>query len=497
MFVWTAIKTYMYANGTLARYIRTNYIGSNFDDLREKNIMDFEFFIGRLHPLIVHLPIGFLLLAGILQGLGSWNRKRFPNLDLAISIALLCGVFSSIGAAVVGWFLAGGGGYDPDTLFWHKWFGIILTLVTFLGWLLKSRIIQWSQRVFYWVLGLVLVLVTVTGHLGGNLTHGDDYLLAYAPASLQKLFGYQVEKGLEKIPSRPDSVLVFDHLIKPALKAKCYECHNETKQQGGLLLTTTEGMMKGGDSGENIVSGNAHESPLFQRVTYPQSSSKFMPPKGDPLTYSELKLIEWWINMGASFENKLSDIEPTEEIRALLLRDYSLDTNPKPIYDLLSAPPLEASVIERLTEEGFKINGLAAGHALYQVQTVLDSISEAQIQTLAVAKEQVTWLNLAGKGISDAMLGTIGQFSNLTRLRLQNNPITDAGMEHLRPLENLESLNVYGTGITDASLNVLEELPNLKRVFLWQTQVSSEAVATLKQNRPDLDVQMGMSGKSN
>lgn len=457
--------------------------------------MDFEFFIGRLHPLIVHLPIGFLLLAGILQGLAQWNKKKFPNLDHAISITLLCGVFSSIGAAVVGWFLAGGGGYNPDTLFWHKWLGIVLTVVTFFGWLLKSQIIDWSKKIFYWVMAAILVLVTVTGHLGGNLTHGDNYLLAYAPPSFQKLFGYYAENEQLTIPSRPDSVQVYDHLIKPALKAKCYECHNETKQKGGLLLTTTEGIMKGGDTGENIIAGKAHESLLFQRVTFPQSSTKFMPPKGDPLTYSELKLIEWWINKGASFENKLSDMEATQEIRILLMRDYDLDTNPKPIYDLLSAPPLEEAVINQLIEKGFKISGLAAEHPLYQVQTLMDSVSETDLQALLAAKEQVTWLNLSNKEISDSMLAIIGQFTNLTRLRLQNNPISDEGMEHLKTLENLESLNLYGTDISNTSLSILGDLPNLKRVFLWQTQISEDAIATLRESRPELEVQVGIGNK--
>lgn len=458
--------------------------------------MNIDFFLGRLHPLIVHLPIGFLLLAGIMQALAYFKKERFAKLDPAISLTLICGVFSCIAAAIVGWFLADGGGYNSETLSWHKWLGIALTVVTLFGWLLKAEIIKWSKKVFYMVLGLVLILVTVTGHLGGNLTHGDNYLLAYAPASLQSFFGYQAEKVNVGIPSRPDSVYVYNHLIKPVLKAKCYECHNETKRKGGLLLTTAEGIMKGGDAGDNIIIGQAYESPLFQRVTYPQSSTKFMPPKGDPLTYSELKLIEWWINEGASFENKLSDIIVTEEIQTLLLRDYKLDTSPKPIYDLLMAPPLEVDVANQLTSGGFELSKLSSDHLLYQVGTNLDSLSKEQIQSLLTAKEQITWLNLSNKEISDDMLSIIGQLPNLTRLRLQNNPITDEGIAHLKSLENLESLNLYGTSITNKSLALLKELPKLKRTFLWQTQVTQEAVAELKDIRPDLDVQIGINKKA-
>ena len=41
--------------------------------------MDFELFLGRFHPLVVHLPIGFIILAAILEGLNRLYKDKFNN----------------------------------------------------------------------------------------------------------------------------------------------------------------------------------------------------------------------------------------------------------------------------------------------------------------------------------------------------------------------------------------------------------------------------------
>ncbi|MFY0654874.1 MAG: hypothetical protein JXQ96_22775 [Cyclobacteriaceae bacterium] len=453
--------------------------------------MDLELFIGRFHPLIVHLPIGFLLLAAIIQALVIYRREQFEKMEPAISFILLCGALSAIGAVFVGWLLASGGGYNPDTLFWHKWMGIMLALVSILAWLIKIDVLSLSQKVFNACLIAIVGLMGFTGHLGGNLTHGSDYLLAYAPEFVQKLAGGDGQSKVVEIPTSPDSVAVFEHLIKPALEAKCYECHNDDKKKGGLLLTTEEGILDGGDSGDNILVGHPEDSELFRRVTLPQSSKKFMPPKGNPLTYSELKLIEWWINEGASFENKLTDIEAPKEIKGLLMRDYDLDTRPKPLYEILTADQISEENKEEISKAGFTAVQLANNNQLLDVRTNSKEVSVDNVKALLKAKEQITWLSLGNKNISNDMLSTIGQLPKLTRLKLQQNPIDDEGMDKIADLKYLESLNLYGTKVGDKSLETLAKLPALKRLYLWQTNVTEDAVNELKKSRPDLMVDLG------
>ncbi len=453
--------------------------------------MNLELFLGRFHPLIVHLPIGFILLAAIMEGLSRVYKDKFKNLNQAISIALLLGGLAAIGSALIGYLLAGGGGYDEQTLFWHKWLGISLAVLSLLAWAIKAELVQFHKISSAVIIVFLLILVSVTGHLGGNLTHGSDYLLVYAPEPVKKLFG---EETMEKtaLSSSPDSVMVFQHLIQPTLEAKCYACHNETKAKGGLVLTNQESILKGGEDGEVVLASHAMQSPLFQRVTLPQSSKKFMPPKGEALSYSELKVMEWWINSGASFDKKLSEYDDLPgELTALLLRDYHLDASPRPIYDLLSAPKLSEANIQDISNAGFNIKTLANNHPLYDVSSSRKGVDANAINALLEAKEQITWLNLSNKGVTDEMMQTIGQLPNLTRLMLPNNPISDSGLAYLKGLPHLQILNLYGTSITDESLKVIEEMPTLKHVYLWQTKVTDDGVQVLAKSRPDLTVQLG------
>ena len=151
--------------------------------------------------------------------------------------------------------------------------------------------------------------------------------------------------------------------------------------------------------------------------------------------------------------------------------------------------------MDNLTELGFSGSPLASENNFLDIRYnklgVTPSVSD--LEALAQAKEQITWLNLANRNISDEMLSTIGTFSNLTRLQIQQNPITDKGITALAKLKNLESLNLYGTEVTDAALSTIEQLPNLEKLFLWQTKVTPEGVENLQSKLPKLKVELGTS----
>ena len=74
-------------------------------------------FIGRLHPLVVHLPIALLLLVPLLEFLGlfrRWNRLR-PSAGFVLFLASI-GAFV---AAFLGWLLAWSGGYEGTLVTSH------------------------------------------------------------------------------------------------------------------------------------------------------------------------------------------------------------------------------------------------------------------------------------------------------------------------------------------------------------------------------------------
>ena len=64
-------------------------------------LSNFTAFLGRFHPLMVHLPIGFLLLALILSWLnGRQDSEKGRSL---IAYAWLLGALSALAAAMCGW----------------------------------------------------------------------------------------------------------------------------------------------------------------------------------------------------------------------------------------------------------------------------------------------------------------------------------------------------------------------------------------------------------
>lgn len=99
--------------------------------------LEFTTFLGRFHPLFVHLPIGFLILAIALE----WY-KRFTKKDLGgslIPFAWLLGTLSALSAAVTGWYLGETGLYEEELLFSHRWLGIALIFITLAGWWIKRK----------------------------------------------------------------------------------------------------------------------------------------------------------------------------------------------------------------------------------------------------------------------------------------------------------------------------------------------------------------------
>lgn len=451
--------------------------------------MDLWLFLGRFHPVVVHLPIGFLILAGLMELLAS--RKGFEKLNSAVSFSLFWGALAGVISVVFGLLLASSGEYDEGSLYWHRFLGIVVTVIAIFAWLLKSGRVSLSVKIYPWMVATMVFLVFITGHLGGILTHGNNYLVQYAPEFVQSIFIDQNAKASKDLPLVPDSVIVYEHLIDPIFEAKCARCHNETDTKGGLALTDPELVTEGGEDGEVIAPGDPFESEIFARITLPQNSKKFMPPKGDPLTFGEVRLLQWWISQGASFESKLTEGAVPDDVKMILLREYQYDVKPRSYVEVATVEPLDEEAYAKLESSGLKARMLASKNYFLEVDLIGDTVTQDQIEALLIAKEQITWLNLGKRGVTDEMLSVIGQLPNLTRLRLQQNPITDQGLTSLQGLSHLESLNLYGTAVTDTSMDVFKSLPALKRLYLWQTKVTADGVENLRSARQHLDVDTG------
>jgi uncharacterized membrane protein len=257
---------------------------------------DWQQFLGRFHPFVVHLPVGLLLLVPLLELAG---RTR-PALREAAMFVLGLSVFSCLLAVTLGFLLAFGSGDAGAGVSRHMWSGIALTIAVSLCALLRGS--SAGLRGFYpYLLACVLLLLALTAHQGGSLTHGDRYLSEYLPAPLKRLaWGRRLPA---KPPDFPDSF--YARRIYPIFEAKCVLCHGEQKVKGGLRVDSYDLLMRGGTSGAVIIPGKPERSILFQRITLPPDHKKFMPGEGKPpLKPEEIAWIRAWIAQGASPELK-------------------------------------------------------------------------------------------------------------------------------------------------------------------------------------------------
>lgn len=451
---------------------------------------NFVNFIGRFHPLIVHLPIGFLLMSGLMQLYVLRKGKEVSNMDTAITFTLFWGTIASIGAVGIGWLLSLDGGYDKEMLFWHKWLGVLVTFLSFFGWTLKKNLIRLPKEIFFTTLVLIFILISIAGHLGGNLTHGETYLTQNAPSFIKHLAGIETEENKDDLHEmHQDSIRVFPHLIQPILDSKCISCHNPTKKEGGLLLTSHKELLAGGDNGSVLDMKSPLKSEFLNRVTLPKGHRKFMPPKGEVLTYGEIQLFEWWMKSGADSISKFStDPNLDKNLIRTLIRDYDLDYNPKPYYEKIKVEKLTAETLNELRVHNFEVDFMGEHSNMISLTFKGKIISDDQIAKLLLATKQITWLKLSNCELNNAQLKIISSLPNLTRLNIHTNKITDEGVKHLSTLAHLISLNLYNNPISNLSLNDLTALKSLRKLYVWKTDITASEIEKLSNNQSRLEI---------
>ena len=96
---------------------------------------------------------------------------------------------------------------------------------------------------------------------------------------------------------RPSPGVTFTE-VHAIIREKCEHCHNEDKAKGGLLMTSYEAILAGGEHGSAITPGESASSRLVQMIE--GTATPRMPHKEDPLPRSEIELIRRWIDAGAS-----------------------------------------------------------------------------------------------------------------------------------------------------------------------------------------------------
>ncbi|MFL5789181.1 MAG: c-type cytochrome domain-containing protein [Flavisolibacter sp.] len=442
-------------------------------------------FIGHFHPVMVHLPIGILLIGLLLQVLSSKEKYRIS--PEVIKIVLLTGMLTAIISCITGYMLSLSGDYAGDLVAWHMWMGIFVALASML---LCVKVIRQQFDYTHKLASFSLfALILITGHLGGSLTHGSDYLTAG--------WNNHSDSVIVKQKNIPDiqQASAYTDVIQPIFQTKCYNCHGPRRQKGGLRMDDPAALMKGGKDGEVIKPGNADNSELMKRLLLPAMTDHHMPPKEKPqLTDRQIALIHWWIDQNADFIRKVKDLPQNDNIRQALLTLQSnhLEHKAPSSIPVTAVNRADEKALMALKNIGAVVIPVAQGSNYLSANFVTAyTLTDKDVSLLLPVKKQLVWLKLNDTRITDRSLSIISQCRSLTELNLSNTNITDQGIKQLASLDSLQLLNISGTKVTSASLLQLKNLKKLHSIYLYKSSVKPSEISTLQKAFPHVTIDTG------
>jgi uncharacterized membrane protein len=428
-------------------------------------------FIGKFHPLLVHLPIGMLMIA-ILFGFMSL-KENYSYLKGANHIVLFLAAVSATLSAFTGWILSQSGGYANELIAWHQWMGIGLVVISWVAFFVHSR----NEKAFKVALVVSGLLLVVTGHLGGSITHGEGFL---TPPPISEWF---VKEGAAVPPIvLTKETLGYDAIAK-IVDRKCKSCHGPGNQKGKLRLDSPEEILKGGKHGEVVVASLPDESHLIQNILLPLEDDDHMPPKeNSQLSKAEMAVLVEWVATGASFDKTVEELAWSDS----LIVAYNTATSNKPAtYTYIpqgSVQPIESSLVTRLDTLGVSIVPVSDGSNYVNVNFlhVPQNYMAEALQLLPSLNKQCVWLDLTGKPLSSERLEFVGKMQNLTKLSLKDCGLNDSLMSKLQPLSRLEYVNLVNNPVTASGIKGLQGNVGLQQLFLFQTQVQPTDTAALR-----------------
>ena len=433
---------------------------------------------GRMHTLFLHFPIVMIALC-IFWELFSGYKKSYVGVKAEIGDdLLLAAAITSVITALMGLFLSRESGYTPDLLIWHKWGGIFISFLSLAWYVFRVKVRQIKPALLT-TAGAAMVMIIITGHLGGNITHGQDFILAPIIPEKQKphvLF---------------EDAQIYADMVQPILQAKCMSCHNSQKAKGELIMETQEMLLKGGKDGKLWDSTQNDFGLLMQRIHLPPTSKKHMPPDGKPqLTEEEAQILYYWIKGGANFTAKVDSLPKTDTLRLLAASLFqTIET------DDYTFEPADEKKVNALNNNYRVVKPLAISSPALGVEFFsVEQFKPDQLKELSEVKNQIVSLNLDKMPVGDEDLKTISQFANLRKLNLSFTNITGATLNELAKLKELKMLSLSGTKVKLSNLQALLTMPKLTKLFVWNTPLSPDDLKRLQQQFKATDIETGFRG---
>jgi hypothetical protein len=397
-------------------------------------------YLGNFHPVVLHLPIGAFLFTLLL-----FAYQKFTNIKLTIPIrlGLIFSFTSAIVSSILGYILQFYGEYDNSLVNFHMWLAVLTTLLIGLIYFLHKK--NEDNKYIAHSFVSAVIFMTVTGHYGGSITHGKDYLKLPEINQTVRFVSY-------------DSIHVYNDVVSSIIDSKCVKCHNMSKSKGGLMLTSEGEMIKGGENGKIFLSNNSSDSKLYTYLNLPLNDKMHMPPDGNSqLTENEKNIIKMWIDSGAQFDGftKIVDDDYSNEILNYL-------------------PPLVASVdppsknsLIKLIENNFRIERISIESNFIDLKYDGKSFGSKQFNLLLKVSENIQRLDLSNIDFSMINSTKLKKLKNLKYLNLTN---TNFNSEDLYSIpETVQILILSKNNIEPENLLEISSRPQLKKVFAYNT----------------------------
>lgn len=439
----------------LAAILGILYNYTNSLALAEESIPWIQFF-GRFHPVVLHLPIGLFFGLFILELVAL--KIRNPGVSTCTYLLSYLVAFSACLASYLGLLLASNGEYQGETFELHKNLGILFAIVSLVTTALK-QLSLYKRALFLWIyrslMLVMLLLLSLVGHNGGNLTHGVDYLTHYAPDWLLQLNPLKADKQgltLEQVKASASKSDHFSMHIQPILNAYCVECHGADKQKSGYRLDTYEHLIQPGKMGDNPIEDHSLAgSKLLEYMLLPESDIMAMPPEGKRRpSADEILKIAHWISLGA-------EGPPIDE--AALAAE-------------LEAKAKEFALLEQLFGQGIILLPIASDSNLLYLdfQNYEDTELDIPLNIISNYKDRIFEIKLTGSSKAYAILEALSHAKALENLNLSNITSADSIIEFINSFDQLKTLNLHGSDISQAGLAQLNS-PKLQSLYLGATAI--------------------------
>lgn len=453
-------------------------------------------FLGRLHPMLLHLPIG-LFAAVVVMALVDFRRDEPPLRRARLWLAWLLALSSAVTAAT-GFILSYESGYGGDNLLWHMRLGFAFSGAAIAYAVALSAARRVAPLRFLAPLFLVFsaMLLVPAGHLGAALTHGENFL--WEP------FAGRPAPRVPDVPATPSTgqagSVSYSSAVAPLLLSHCADCHGESRQRARLALHTFDAALAGGRSGPVVVAGDPAASELLRRVELPADDPDRMPPGERPsLSAAEIALLRAWIAAGAPDDGppaapdspgKAPDGEASPPPASST--DASA-AGADPVPNRSAPRPVSSEALVALRAAQVHAQPLAAsGELLWVDFSPTSGLDESAIRALLEpVLDNLGELSLARTQAGDDLLRFLAAAPHLRRLDLRSTRVTSAALSALAACPSLQELVLSRTSLGDDAAEHLARLPGLTRIHLWESGVSEAAIAGLRAARPELIVETG------